>query len=954
MTKEIEKSIQQLELLLKTQETAAGKIKIIKLFDVHKNDPAFLEFLCNYVEKEHSYELKHQIIGLLVNSNALFLTDCQPYLQVLLNTLSQETEPELRRIAVVGLSKKAWKDPAVLKVLLQTLVSDMDPAVQAMAARVLAKPASLSDELYEKIREELKIAPRHLQKTLLEIIAKSGKAIWIEAAALALLRVSVSTEQRASALHLLGELPNLQPKTIKQLVNWLHQEPETELLSLLANILFSLNSLDEATYETALRLLLAGGRKSQGYIRLLEPKFHSQPNLLNAFLKVMTQHQDAAIKMLALEMLHYSGLVELWRVFFNDNNPLVREYAVLNATHILKQQPREIILLLLELYRNEKHGQIKKTVLQLLQKHAYLLATVDLKQLDVLFTEKDLLLQREIATLHLSIPIEMSAGQLQFLEKGWIALLKNPALPRQQRNLLLNKLQHAGHLGGPALEEAMLVTLNQIKNFQDLKDYYPAIIKIVKEPAVLLPNLLRLFQKFIGHYPAAPLDSILRLLQSLQTQNAEVLEKLPFIIKTTGESWLLKEVSEEAQKSELYAAILTHLNACEFSRAVILLNEGYGNETLRKKEVIDIYSRSLVHPGMYEMVQALVPIMRKANVITGETLQASLRYISSFHFGQTANSLILDYVTDLGPQIPDYDHRYFELVNSHAFLNFVLKSFDQANDAELSDGKQWDDWRLWQIAYPKWELYERLPDRLKAVWLRKQLEEEVSTDIPVQWTTALFALKQYHQADKIELADLLAIGSAYRQSKGRPGLAFFTDRAACLLSWHWHRFDFSESPGTVLSDDLLAMATEIFADQIYAWLELGGNEFPARVLPMVGISSDRLQGIWAKDMAEWDVFWDAYEELIGVNGLLVIQAEPKVTRYKKVVRFHRLNGSDHIKKLIIFILQTPPPSDENPLLKKKWIKMLKEAALEFPSLFTQYLQGMDTVTKERVAYLLKN
>jgi len=617
----------------------------------------------------------------------------------------------------------------------------------------------------------------------------------------------------------------------------------------------------------------------------------------------------------------------------------------------------------LEVYLKEQNISLKKMILKQLQTNTAFLGTLDPSLFLPLFEETDRFLLREIAVISLALPFDQTNQAEQVLLRGWSRLLKMPDLTAELRTKLVAKLQQFDYQSLPELEVALQITLMQIRSFKELQTFYPCLIKMIKDPTFLLPQLLVLLERFIGKYPMSPLPEMLRIINDLGRQLPEIATEIPYLANITGESWMLTQLGESTQKSELYPNILRLIDTCHFSEAVHLIREGFENETLRKSEVIKLYQKSLLHPAMYEITQVLIPIMRQVNLINEEILESSLKFLTTFSadtaVNRTSNYLVLEYLVDLGGQLPDFEPRYLSYLNEETFLAFVRQSDTPAKDTEVARPPvSWADSRRWQIAYPRWSLYERLSETQQKIWLRTYLLKAPQTDLPVQWSVALFALQSYRRLVNLEPTDLFAIGRAFRKFRNSPDLEYLTDRAAALFGEAWLKvFDHQDKLDLLRAStdltELTEIAAEIFVVQANHWLSLGGLEYAARVELMPMISLDHLHKIWLKTEAEWKNFWDGYLELLGINGLSVIPPEPNLNA-RPSPNFHTINRNfTEPVSLLRFMFLTPAPTVEDIEFNNLWHQIFSNAAKKLPSSYAKILAQMDATTQNRVACWLK-
>src|SRR5690606_4676425 len=258
----------------------------------------------------------------------------------------------------------------------------------------------------------------------------------------------------------------------------------------------------------------------------------------------------------------------------------------------------------------------------------------------------------------------------------------------------------------------------------------------------------------------------------------------------------------------------------------------------------------------------------------------------------------------------------------------------------------WDTHQRWQTPYSVWPLFESMEEDLKRNWLRKQLESKFANGIPLHYTTQWFALIKFKDEHELSQEDLLSIGRAYRISSKESSLEAFTDSAACLFTKRWNVLvEDSEAHQKEITPELREIATELFANQLYNWLEIKKDRPIAPVYPMPGISLGLLKKKWKYTLIEWEKVWAGYEKLMDNESELPIED------FKFPVRFHPLRAA-YRNKFIEFLFYTDAPT-EPVSFRSYWLKMISSIKENNPDLFLQTLNRSSIYTKQKIALLLR-
>ncbi|TGG92445.1 hypothetical protein E4656_13295 [Natronospirillum operosum] len=470
------------------------------------------------------------------------------------------------------------------------------------------------------------------------------------------------------------------------------------------------------------------------------------------------------------------------------------------------------------------------------------------------------------------------------------------------------------------------------------------------DPATLMPAAVRLLER-TEIVPGIPglTDFILthhHLCPELQSE-------LPRLAWIALDIRLLDQARAEDQPRVRCLFINLALRRCDFSQAADWLTAGYQQQGLRALDVVRYCKMSLMHPRFAPITQAVLPMLQEQRIINLSLVQVSLDYIQRFsHDRSSVSGQVQDYVKSLGPRVPHFESRVFDVLRS-GWRDHCRRRPDPQPEEERSDGKQWDRWGDWKVRYTQWPLLEVLSDRAKQRWLRAQLLDAghllgngPGAVVP-RHSVQAFALFQMRQSTKPAAEDMLALGHAWQTLEGKLEDDWLPDRLASLFCLFWQDVDLTAPAWSDHAETLVPLATDLFARQIRDWLAAGGLQLPARVWPMPGIDLYRLKSQWTGSEEDWEVFCQGYWALLGTDGTRVIPDEPRVEQYQHPVRFLRLNASDGLQPLIRFLVRTPEPRAG--IIVYFWRDLLSQAEQNHTRLFDRELARLDSEQQAEVA-----
>ena len=487
--------------------------------------------------------------------------------------------------------------------------------------------------------------------------------------------------------------------------------------------------------------------------------------------------------------------------------------------------------------------------------------------------------------------------------------------------------------------------IGYINNYDDLKKQFKDFIHSDAELPQLMPYLLNLLERF-GYQNSIHAWDLVDAVKDLLKTKWELKQYIPRLVNLTGQTWLFTLAEVEVQKRFIFNVIDEHIRMAEFDKAEYLLNYAFTKDLLEDDELASFLTLSLSHAGMYQMIQILLPQIQKKHIINEQLVEKALTFVTTFVSDSHTCQKLVDYLNYLGALLPGFYDTYEKYLNQSNFLVFIKQQTVSRIINPDRNYTVWDTHQRWQTPYSVWPLFESMEEDLKRNWLRKQLESKFANGIPLHYTTQWFALIKFKDEHELSQEDLLSIGRAYRISSKELSLEAFSDNAACLFTKRWNEMvEDSEAHQKEITPELREIATELFANQLYNWLEIKKGHHIAPVYPMPGISLGLLKKKWKYTLIEWEKVWAGYEKLMDNESELPIED------FKFPVRFHPLRAA-YRNKFIEFLFYTDAPT-EPVSFRSYWLKMISSIKENNPDLFLQTLNRSSIYTKQKIALLLR-
>ena len=221
------------------------------------------------------------------------------------------------------------------------------------------------------------------------------------------------------------------------------------------------------------------------------------------------------------------------------------------------------------------------------------------------------------------------------------------------------RLRSFEYRGGPEMEECLTALLESATEAGELEVRYEQLRSLQVPPERMLALVHKLFYRFVGSYPQAPLDDWARQLADAASYDEELRAEIPYLVGVTGATWLLGHAAAADQKNAIAPAILDAVHKGTFNEPERLLADAYEKRTLRKSDAVFLFNTLSSHHPTYPLVDALLEIFKQTAMADEGLLQRCLSLITEFPGAMVAYR-VTEYLKEVGPGVPAWAGRLEE------------------------------------------------------------------------------------------------------------------------------------------------------------------------------------------------------------------------------------------------------------------------------------------------------
>jgi hypothetical protein len=398
------------------------------------------------------------------------------------------------------------------------------------------------------------------------------------------------------------------------------------------------------------------------------------------------------------------------------------------------------------------------------------------------------------------------------LLRAYLAVLTDPLAGDDVSERVGERLAAFEYRNEPELAACLVALMDRSTDLREVERLHTRLRTLQPDPATLLPVLRRLFYRFVGLYPQAPLDAWLKELVDAAAANPELQAEVPYLVRLTGASWLLEKAAPAAQKAAILPAILEAVRKGQPGDAERLLGEAYEHRTLRKSDAVALLREVLSYHGAYPLLGSILRILREVKVVTEEIVERSLAWLGRFPTAAAARDVV-EYLREMGPLEPSWPERLDAAFSGQEYRHFTVAylSMDRRYPPTPIWGEPWrppSEIREWPVA----DLFfaQASPDQIAA-----RLESPVEAgDLPHHSFHYLLLARlnqRLNDGGTLATEELAAIGHllAATASPAEPDLVH--DRALWVFDRAWPSY-VQKRGGEEPPAELASLAAEVTAE----------------------------------------------------------------------------------------------------------------------------------------------
>jgi uncharacterized membrane protein YgcG len=950
----------------------------------HLQDDGTLVALARAARSEKTASVRAAMLDVLIGAGPSGLARQDELLETVTAFSALEPEPALRLAATECLAALAPSSPPAVDVLAENLLHDLSPDVaRACLAGIAACPRKDSS-VVERLVAFARRAPAALVPQLLDVYEQleGGGS---EPALLALLGPLEDEALRRRALFLLGKLPSLSGAAAGQLVSYLAAEPLPELR------------------EQVVRLLSNGVRTTPGFLRAVLDDVLAAPGdaaLPQAFRDRLLSSPEAVAqlselfgstgpthaKLYVLGLLADTGAVTLFAAALEDPSPWARSEALRLCSRYAQSHSDEVGRALVNRFPREPLPALRAEMIAALGALGPLGPGAEQVVLDWLPREVAPDARRALAGV---LPqVAVTDRNRAAVLRAYLEVLRDPLFGPELKALVGKRLSAFDHRDEPGLGECLMELMERATDLREVEGLYEQLRTLRVDVAPLVPLIRRLFYRFVGLYPQAPLGAWLRELVDAAAVRVDIRAEIPYLVRLTGASWVLEKAEIAGQKAAMLSAVLEAARRSPGQEAERLLADAYAHRALRESDAIRLFHELVSYYPSYPLLGSVLGIFRDARIVNGDLVERCLALLSQFPEAQVAYD-VKEYLREMGPLEPAWSEQLGEAFCAGAYRRF--RQVCTSPDFQYTRDDGWsEDWsaprelRAWPVA--DLFLAQASPEAVAAKLGTPIAGGEGGPRSCFQYLV-LAHVNQLSMRRTLDVVELLAVGRLLRAARSLPGAGVLYDRALYVFDRSWPAFARScggpssgglspggpssggLSPGGrssgrpageppwgsgVIEPELAEVAAEVFVELCERHHALGPGTTVRGPAPLTGMDLDHCEAVWSLGAAAWEALWERYATylekpramLLASPGRGSSSAGPS-SNPAEPVAFRPL-GADERTPLLEFLFRTP--LGRGPSWPARWQRMLRAGRWSHD--FSRLLAGLSEVEHKRVVDLM--
>jgi len=721
---------QILAAVLSQENSPEERLASLAELDDFLGDKESFEALVAHLPEEGSVDVRRAILFRLIDAQLPRSKADPAFRDCLFRMASFEAEASLRRIAIEGLARFVGADPEIELLLALSLTTDLSAEIQLLCLKGLMSLARVRPETAETVIAWAPDAPQECNDLLMDFFEKLD-LVSAQRGYAALLTPQRPIEARTRIVERLLAMPHLDPAVAAILAWRLTEESQPFLWIRLLVLLCNAQAAGPELIARSLETMLARPELNTA-CTLMQPYFDFYPELRARLASAYPQIPSRSGRMDMLAMMCEAGNPDLLNSGLKDENVCVRRHAIQLAQRFINRYPKDIVAALAQSLKKETNLELRRLILEALAARETMDAGLEEALLGIFAGESDAWTRRMLARLILKIP-PTPLNERELLG-AYLSILDDPLLRKEACGPLMERLSSFRFSASAELQLMILGLLHHTVDFDLFGKLFPLARAMCTDRKPLLAELVPALYRFIDYYPQDPLPDILRLIADSTASLPELQKEIPYIVQLTEASWLLDSIPKELQKQSIFEQILLAFHAADFPTMKKLIDQGFENRVLKKSEIVQLYICALAHPELGAALDAIVPIMKEAELITPEIAEQSLAFLVRYPVGGSAVQCVKRYLSEFGTKIPGYPESVKEAISEDNYRHFARMRRNWA-----------DQWPLWDLVPPG-----ELPALLRSL-LREPIEPGGAMTSPpdqVIQNAALAKLRQTSDSDE--------------------------------------------------------------------------------------------------------------------------------------------------------------------------------------------------------------
>ena len=689
------------DILLSTERSTEDRLGALYDLRPFLESAAAVAKLTEALQVEETIAVKSALLEQLCDIDITRITARDDYFQALAKVACLEPERRLRYLALERLAALAPHLTEIQDILADTLVNDLDTAIQLICIAGLKTVLQPSTDTINRISSFVPVAPALCRGPLLTLVQQLPLP-YAEQLSTQFLEPLEQEPIRIHAIQFLAGMPVLQPETLAFLTSRLPEENSLTVRHAILQLLYGMRQIDPVLFAAMFAALQRMPDQPE-LLALVTGRLVANPHLQGDFDRLFTQTPSAGLKIRLLTLLQQHPLPHLITSALQDKNPYVREAVLPLLISQFPQHQEQLEPALANAIQTESIVGLRSALIQVMLQTGRKSAQTDNILVALAGAETDHALKTQLAAAVCGVTITPQNRQpllqlfAEILEGAWY-----PASLKQQ---VISRLQTFAYTDDPDLKKNLGLMLEQAKDITELNRIYSLLKTLETDFSQLAPALLRSLYRHIAWYPQQPLDEWVQLLGKLADQHADIRAELPYLVSLTKANWLLKGADKADQTGAFLPAFrqtMQKRNGTQsFMEAERMLADAWNNRTIKKSEVIELYNLLLRTPKSSGILQQLLSIMQQGKLVTPELVGISLDYIlvSSDKDGIYQ---VRKYLEQTGFTEPEYRQKLLSIFTQAHYNRYM-----QFNMPEIHSKKRYttlNDWEYsgWICPYPQW------------------------------------------------------------------------------------------------------------------------------------------------------------------------------------------------------------------------------------------------------------